>query len=302
MTSMTDYARHSPYSDPGKHAGLLDALPADARAIAEVARNVVVHYRASQIDFPDDRLQEVNLRWVEAMLGRDQERFGVALGEPRPVADRVVGCCRDFTLMTVAALRQHGIPARSRVGFARYLADDWNYDHVIAEYWDGERWVFVDAQLDPAGDWPFDPRDLPHLVGADPARRPLFETAAQVWTAYRRGEIDGEQYGVAPGVEGLRGGWFIHGYVLQELAHRQRDEMLLWDVWGGMAAELPDDLSLVDDVAALLLAADDGDEPSERELTARYAADPDLHPGDAVRCFSPVGPPVMVDLGAHPQG
>jgi len=33
---------------------------------------------------------------------------------------------------TVAALRQQGIPARSRIGFVNYFAPDFHHDHVIA--------------------------------------------------------------------------------------------------------------------------------------------------------------------------
>lgn len=291
-----DYTAHSAYTDPGRYGGLLEALPAEIRPLTTVVRNLVVHYRASGIDFPPERLAEIDLRWVEAMLERDQQRFGAPLGEPRPEADRLAGCCRDFTLLTVAALRQRGVPARSRIGFANYLGADFHRDHVIAEYWDGVRWVFVDAQLDPAGDWPFDTCDVPWLVGAKPVRPPQLETAAQVWTAFRRGELDENLYGVAPGMP-IGGAWFIRNYVLMELAHRQRDELLLWDGWGVMGRQLDGDLGLIDEIAALLLAADEGDVAAERELAARYAADPDLHPGDQIESVSPAeAGPRTVDL------
>lgn len=295
LKTLVGYARHSVYTDPGPYAALLESLPADPGELASVVRNVVVHYRAAGIDFTGERLAEVDHRWVDRMLATDQRRLGTPLAVPRPQAERVVGCCRDFTLLLVAMLRHHGIPARSRVGFAAYLAPDFHYDHVVAEYWNGERWVFVDAQLEPGPGWPFDPRDIPHLIGADPPATPLFATAAQVWTAFRAGEVDVRQYGVDPALP-LRGGWFVRNYVLHELAHRQRDELLLWDGWGGMAADLDGDVRPVDEVARLLLAADDGDESAERELADRYAADPALHPGTRVRCLSPTGRDSWVDL------
>ena len=292
------YATHSAYTDPGPYGQLLDALPDGTRSLTDAVRNVVVHYRASGIDFPPDRLEEVNLRWADAMLARDQQRTGTPLDTPRPAEERLVGCCRDFTLLTVAGLRQRGIPARSRVGFAGYLAEDHHYDHVIAEYWDGDRWVFADAQLDPAQDWPFDPGDIPHLVGAKPEQRPHLETAAQVWTAFRRGEIDESSYGVAPGHDAC-GGWFIRNHVVMELAHRMRTEMLLWDGWGPMSETLDGDLERIDRIAALLLAADAGDEAAERELTARFDSEPDLRPGASIMSFSPVSGPQQVDLTRH---
>jgi hypothetical protein len=61
-------------------------------------------------------------------------------------------------------------------------------------------------------------------------------------------------------------------------------------VWGRQ-------LDLVDDVAALLLADDDGDDESaERELADRYAGDPRLKPGDRIRGRSPAGGDIWVDL------
>jgi hypothetical protein len=299
MTSLADYARHSPYSDPGAHAPLLDALPTDVRELTAVVRNVVVHFRAAGITFTGDRLAEIDSRWLDRILATDQGRFPVPLGEPRPEEQRVVGCCRDFTLLTVAALRHRGVPARSRVGFATYFGADWRHDHVIAEYWDGRRWVFVDAQPEPGPQWPaFDTCDMPYLVGAKPPAPPVFETAAQAWTAYRRGEIDADRYGVDPAMP-FKGPRFVRDEVLIELAHRQRDELLLWDVWGDLSADMDaglGDVGLVDEVAGLLLAADEGDEAAERELARRYAADPRLHPGATVECFSPTGRPAVVDL------
>ncbi len=293
-----DYRRHSPYSDPGRHAARLDPLPTDIRELTAVVRNVIVHYRASGYTFTGDRLAEIDHRWIERLLATDQRRFPEPLAVPRPEPGRVAGCCRDFTLLTVAALRHHGVPARSRIGFASYFAEDFHYDHAVAEYWNGQRWVFVDAQLEPGPKWPFDTCDIPHVVGARPPGTPLFATAARTWLAFRTGEIDAERYGVAPDLP-LRGGWFIYDYVLLELAHRMRGELLLWDGWGAMTGDLdePDaELGLVDDVAALLLATDDGDEPAERELADRYAGDPRLNPGERIRSRSPAGGDTWVDL------
>lgn len=282
---MDRYARQTPYSDPGPFAPLFDDLPTDVAALTAVVRNCVVHYRAAGIAFEGERLAEVNHRWLDAALATDQRRHGGApLAAPRAEPDRVVGCCRDFTLWTVAALRHRGVPARSRLGFAHYFRPDWTDDHVVAEYWDGARWVWVDAQLDPAAGWPFDPVDVP---------RGRFVTAADAWAGYRAGELDVSRYGVGPG---LAGPAFVRDQVIQEVAHRYGDELLLWDVWGGMGPDLVDGLDLVDEVAALLRAADGGSEVAERELAERYVTDRRLHPGPEVRCESPDGDHRTVDL------
>ncbi|GGO16836.1 transglutaminase domain-containing protein [Micromonospora parathelypteridis] len=287
---LDDYRGHSPYSDPGRHGGLLDAVPTDIPTVAATARNVIVHYRAGGVELPDDRLDEVNCRWVDRILDTDQSRFPLPLAAERPAIDRVAGCCRDHTLLSVAVLRQHGIPSRSRVGFASYFVPGWHHDHVLMEYWNGHRWVWVDPELDPAGDWGFDGYDIDPTAG-------LFDSPARVWSAYRAGAINPEVYGVSPELP-IRGAWFIHDYVLQELAHRQKDELLLWDRFGAMTDDLATaDLALVDEIAALLLAADDGDETAEKALADRYATDSRLRPGAQVRSISPVSGTVStVDL------
>jgi hypothetical protein len=290
-----DHTAHTAYSDPGAHAGLLDALPTDPAALSAVARNVIVHYRASVEQLPDDTRDDICLRWVEDILATDQSRHPGPLDRPRDPASRVQGCCRDHTLLCVAALRQHGVPARSRVGFAGYFTEAWHHDHVVVEAWLGGRWRRFDPEVaDPLPALP-DPTDL----AFGDARG--FLTAAQAWTGYREGRLDAETFGVAPEVPLLRGARFLLEEVIYEVAHRFGDELLLWDGWGRIAppgAALSEAAQVwMDDVAALLLAADAGDADAEQRLLARYRADDGLRPGDAVMQASPYGgEPVLVTL------
>jgi hypothetical protein len=287
-TDPATYAVQSRYSDPGVHAALLDDLPSDIPGLTAVVRNLLTHYRGGGVEFTADRLEEIHNCWIDAVLTTDQKRNASALATPREPVDRVAGCCRDFTLLTVSALRHRGVPARSRVGFATYFATGFNHDHVVAEYWNGDRWVVVDSQLEPAEHWGFDVQDLP-------AGR--FRSAAEVWQGFRAGELDGDDFGVDPSGP-LRGGWIIRNYVFLQLAHLHGDELLLWDNWGAMAGPDDDpDNKLVDEIAALLLASDSGDETATEELATRYAKDPDLHPDGRVLRFSPMGAePIWIDL------
>jgi hypothetical protein len=287
---MNDYTAQTPYSDPGKYGELLDALPTDIPALTDVLRNVLIHYRGGGIEFTGEHLEEVNSRWVEAILGTDQRRNACPLATPRKPEDRVAGCCRDFALLLVAALRHQGVPARSRVGFASYFVPGWNHDHVIAEYYNGSRWVRVDGQIEPGEHWGFDVHDIPEGP---------FRSAAEVWRAFRAGEIDPDVYGVDPSLP-IRGGWFIRDYVFLQVAHLQGDELLLWDGWGAMADDLEMDLTPTDELAALLIAADAGDDAASNKLRDWYRADPDLHPGEKIMVHSPTGvPPYKVDLSTR---
>jgi hypothetical protein len=301
MTRLPDLSRHSRFTDPGVYADALADVPPDPAALSAVARNLIVHYRASGHDLPAATRDDVNLRWLAAILATDQHRHAEAsLAEPREPTRRVQGCCRDHTLFGVGVLRQHGVAARSRVGFAGYFTPGHHHDHVVVEVWRASasgttgRWVRFDTEVDGPRDALPDPLDITAGRGAP------FETAAEVWRGYRAGELDPGNYAIEPGSP-IGGPWFIHNYVLLEVAHRFGDELLLWDSWGAMVEDGADPLedpALVDEVAALLVAADAGDKAAERELFRRYVDDPRLHPGSSVLRFSPLGeaPPVVEEL------
>jgi hypothetical protein len=281
---------HSAYSDPGRHRHLLADLDGDPAAVCAAARNVIGHYRVEWEHLPEHRWHEVDSRWLERILDRDQSRHPLPLTAPRPPADRVAGCCRDHTLFVVGALREHGVPARSRVGFAGYFTPGFHHDHVVVEHWCGDRWVRTDPELPdpgPGADLGFDPRDMPTGPGAP------FVTAAEVWRGHRGGSLDAGEYGVWPGSP-FRGPDFVAHYVVYEVAHRFGDELLLWDDWDGLHAPDP---AWLDDVAALLADADAGVAGAEEHLAALHASDPRLRPGDTVVQHSPFGlPPRTVDL------
>lgn len=313
MTSTRDpihhpLAQHTPYSDPGDLAGLLAAVPPDPATIGTAARNVIVHYREEQSVLPEGSRSDVNLRWLARTLATDQERHGTPLDRPRALTERVQGCCRDHALLACAVLRQHGIAARGRVGFARYFDDNgaagFAYDHVLVEARLGgprARWVRFDPAIPAPREGLDTPLDLP--TGPDSP----FPTAAEVWRSFRAGDVDPARFGAVPDTP-LRGPWFIQQYVLRDLAHRHGDELLLWDSWGAMTdprTPLPEDvLTLTDQVADLTVAADAGAPGAEEQLTALYTTRAGLRPGATVRRhdpFSPQEPPVVEDL-TRPTG
>ncbi len=275
-----DHARHTVYSHPGRHAARLqDALAGETGLIENVsalARNAIVHYRASGETLPEASSDDIQLRWLEDILEADQRRHPAPLTVPRDLTQRVQGCCRDHTLLCVGALRELGIPARSRIGFAGYFSPTWHHDHVIVEARLEDRWVRFDPELD-------------RPTEADP-----FLTAAQVWLGHRDGTLDVTRFGTFEGSP-IAGDWFVFNYVIDEVAHRFGDELLLWDLWGAKVRDLaearPADLTLIDQVARLLLASDAGDQDAERELLTRYRQDPRLHPGGSVVQLDPRGGP-----------
>ncbi len=287
ITDPRAFAPHSPYSDPGRHLALVQNLDAEVGGLCATTRNLIGHYRAELTDLPEARRGEIDSRWAEAILDLDQSRQPADLTEPRPLPDRIAGCCRDHSLMLISFLRTHGVPARSVVGFAGYFAPPFHHDHVVVDYFDGTRWVRTDPELDNEWGFDFDVRDMPKGAHAP------FETAAEVWQVLRSGNGDPAQYGVDPQIPApLRGIDFVAGYVVFQVAHRYGDELLLWDDW--FTTPEPE---VLDRLAALLVAADGGDAEAERALHDWYTSDETLHPKGFVMQHSPYGTPsVRVNL------
>jgi hypothetical protein len=287
VPDLEKFLRQSPYSTPGRYVGRLAALPDDLGTLCAASRNVIGHYRAEMPDLPEERRGEIDSRWLETILALDHERHPAGLDQARPADERVAGCCRDHSLLVVGALRQRGVPARNRIGFAHYFTPGWAGDHVILERWHEGRWRRADSELDP--DFDFDVHDLP--AGPDAP----FETAAEAWLGWRAGRRDLSTYGVEAAPATLSGPDFVRDYVIFEVAHRYGDEMLLWDGWGATEEAL--ELSVIDEVAQLLVLADAGDESAEADLWSRYLEDERLHPGDQVMTYSPYGlPPHLTEL------
>lgn len=255
MTDLSYYSNQSVFTDPGTHVELWDRIEPTIPAMKAAIQPLLFHYRAhgdwAENGIDDERINEINLRYTDAMLTRIQELSPIEPGQDRIAANRMVGCCRDWALLFVSLARHHGFAARSRVGFANYFAEGWWIDHTIAEIWNEteQRWRLVDAELGegfvPATGEPFDPHDIPHdrfLPGLD------------AWRRVRSGELDPEFFIVAPEIEvpELRGIPYLWHNIVQDLAALNRHEMVLWDVWGiDLDAVNEDGAALLDEVAGL---------------------------------------------------
>ena len=110
-----------------------------------------------------------------------------------------------------------------------------------------------------------------------------------MWRASAPARSTRTVYGIDPGSP-ISGGWFIRNYVHFQFAHLQGDELLLWDDWGAMADTLDGaDVSLTDEIAALLIASDTGDETATKKLADRYQRQPGPAPTGRSFITSPTG-------------
>jgi hypothetical protein len=281
------YAHHSRWSDPGRHAAGLAALPVDPAVLTEIVGGVILHpLHAAAKGSAEPELRRV-VDIIDAVLAKD----GRPLSQTRETGRRVLGTCRNYALLACAILRQHGLPARLRVGFADYFTPGFAEDHWVCEYHDGNAWHLLDAELTAEVrqhlGLSFSPGDVP---------RRRFLTAGVAWKQLRCGEHDPARFGVS--FIGLSGAWFVAGSLLRDLAALNMDEMMPWDHWGPArdfrpGTEIPAPwLSRLDRLAEALIQLDTAEQVAAAVLAEHgWAA---LEP--SVLSF-PQGKPVETVIG-----
>lgn len=157
------YSQRAGFTSPGNHADALARLPADLAALTEVAHGLIVHEHMAGMygfELAEERRASVHIRPVSRLLDQIVAEDGRPLDVAREPSARVPGNCRQFTVLTVAALRAHDIPARARCGFGGYFGTGWYEDHWVCEYWDATagHWMLADAQIDDVQRKAFEPR------------------------------------------------------------------------------------------------------------------------------------------------
>lgn len=233
-------------SDPGRHAALFDGLPPDPGALAKIVQGLLIHPHIAPdygVTLSRDRRAQSHIRTVEKLLDGVVTRDDRPLSVLRATSERQVGVCRHFTLLHVAMLRAHGIPARARCGFGAYFETGKYLDHWVTEYWDERKecWVLFDAQIDDRQ------REL-FRIGFDTADVPRgqFVVAGDAWSLCRSGQADPGAFGILD----MHGLWFIAGNLIRDVAALNNREMLPWDVWGAMRRQDSElDLSFFDRLA-----------------------------------------------------
>jgi hypothetical protein len=264
------YAKPAALDDGGVHRAFLATLPSEPGELVAAIQGLVLHQfwaPAYGEALTEARRQETHLRSAEDMLTCINDRMPLGAAA-RPPAARMIGVCRHFTLLTVAALRAHGIPARARCGFASYFSPGKFEDHWVAECWNEKegRWRLVDAQLDPVQrkklGITFDPLDVP---------RDRFLVAGSAWRKVRAGEAGADQFGLS--FLQMFGGGFVGNNLVRDLAALNKVELLPWDVWGAMSAPTgtvaPAIVTAFDEVAGYSVEPD----VNFSAMQARYRSD-----------------------------
>ena len=279
------YGQHSPITDPGEHIGLYDNLPADLAVLCEIVQTNLLHIFWAErygVELFDERKTEPGIRHVARKLARLQEIKPVPLSQERSLQEKLVGNCRDFTVVLTSLLRHQGVPARARCGFGAYFQPDWYEDHWVCEYWNEaeNRWILVDAQLDAfqcqALKITFDPLDVP---------RDQFVVGGKAWQLCRGGEANPDNFGIFD----MHGLWFVRGNHVRDFAALNKLPLLPWDGWGLIDLQdeeiTPEGWNLLDQAADL--TAEQVDFAAVRQL---FQAEEGLRVPTIISSYTPSGP------------
>lgn len=279
MTPQEFYTSQSTITNPKSYAYLYDALPRDIPSLCRVVQGLVLHYFGDKHlvggTIPFERLCEIDTCYTPRILARLLEMDKRPLTEAREPKDRLVGCCRDFSVLFCSMLRHFGIPACTRSGFADYFVKDYWIDHVVVEYWNGKDWQLVDSELPVEGNWNFDVTNVP---------RDRFVVGGLAWQICRRDGADPERFGLGPNVH-VHGWEFIRGRLMHDLSALNKVEMLCWDHWGYAdpdVAVTDEDEVLLDHVAEVT----QGGDATFDEVRTLFK-DERLHTPDTFRSWSP---------------
>ena len=288
MTQLDFYATPGPLTQPGAMAPLLNGLPTGVGELVRVVQGLLIHVFWAQrygVELDEARQSEVQIRPLAAKLERIVELDPRPLAEPREPAQRLVGNCRDFTLLLVGLLRHQGVPARARCGFGRYFQPDHYEDHWVGEYWNAaqERWVLVDAQMDTLQrgvlQLPFDPLDVP---------RDQFVSRGHAWQLCRAGQADPATFGI----HDMSGLWFVRGNLVRDVAALNKMDLLPWDSWGLVYVEGGDEALPSSDLAALdeMAALSGGDAADFDRIRGLYESSDHWRVPPIITTFTPAGP------------
>lgn len=256
------YQEQSEISSPGRYESLFAGLPTGIHELARVVQGLLLHQfwildeknygitaetlKASGRNLND----EINLRSVEEILDLAVQWDDRPLTAPRVLEKRVVGNCRDYSVLLVSLLRHQGVPARVRSGVARYLLPQEGHleDHFICEYWNtGEqRWQRADGQIDAvqrkALGISMDMTDLPPNQFLD---------GAESYAELTEGRVAPDKTGIFDS----KGEVYVHYKLISDLACVNSVEVLPWEGWGiceELGALSEEDLELLEEIAGIL--------------------------------------------------
>lgn len=219
------------------------------------------------------------------------------LTKVRDANKRLLVCCREYSVFTVALLRAKNIPARSRCVFPLYLnVAESLVEHWIVEYWNGIRWVATDPMIDPMFLSALERKGIIKVNGIDKGTisnygfpnpndldKKEYISTGEAWKYLRENKVVNKQFSYL----GLNGKYYVRIQLLRDFLAINKFEFQThfslinqgynWKCWRlidiGNEELTRQDILLLDKIAELTLDIDSNFE-NIRDL---YESTPQLH-------------------------
>ena len=122
--TLTYFTQHGTMSDPGAQASLYKDLPSSIADLVKLVQGITIHvFWTERYGFkaPPERMAELQLRSIENRLVRTIELDPRPITEPRPLDKKLLGNCRDHSVLLASMLRYQGIPGPRPLRLRRLL-------------------------------------------------------------------------------------------------------------------------------------------------------------------------------------
>lgn len=241
--------------------GTFDEFPESIEEICKIIHWLLIHPDAVSLynlNLSKERMNDRNIKTIQESVDKIRKLENKPLIECREPEKRVVNICKHFAMFLCSVLREKGIPARCRCGFATYFVNGWFEDHWICEYWNKtkKKWIRVCAQID----------DIQILechidrqkINFDDLPKEAFFSGGVLWKLYRQGLVSGDLCGFSL-EENEYGEWYIRGNMLRDFFALNKVEYTYQEVNKLMDRNYKpteEDLLLLDRIADLTLNID----------------------------------------------
>jgi hypothetical protein len=245
------YKIQSQFSDPVELIHLYNSFADEISTLTDQAQGLFLHYADMDllsIDRNKVNYNELNLRTMSAILKSLQDKSPINFSIQRDVSHRVMGVCRDTSLLVCSVLRSRGVAARLRSGFVNYFIPGLFLDGFCLEFFDENigAWRAIDTRTTQLHidhynlNIDFDLMNVPN---------DRFIYAANAWQMCRSNNADPVRFGSRQ----HRGLFTVRNRMIHDLALLNKQEILIWDLWGAMLTSSVTDFELLDALSDLLL-------------------------------------------------
>lgn len=242
--------------------GTFDNFPESIEDVCKTIQYLLIHpatLHFYNLKLSQKRIDDRGKKSIQESIDQIMKFQKKPLVEYKEPKNRVVNTCRQFSMFLCSILRERGIPARCRCGFATYFSGGWFEDHWICEYWNKKesRWVRVDAQIDDlqATAYRIERKEIKLLDLPSES----FFSAGVLWQLYRKGLVSGELCGYSE-LASEHGAWYIRGNMLRDFFALNKVEYRYQEISMLMDADYKPnekELLLLDEIAELTIRIDD---------------------------------------------